>query len=323
MPARPNGSLGNLVLAASALAVLSDSSPGHRSGRESVVMQPTAVVREATAEEKKWETSHCQFKSPVSTRPEWHGPITIIRREGYVLGHGAQTKVPYWVCERLTIQDLRGKLQGRSETEPFNPDPLLPEGARAELADYKNSGYARGHMSPDANRTQNPAKDETYFLSNMVPQWGPFNSGMWSQLEARVRRWACSRGTVWVITGPLWYDPQEADPEKADGHVKFFSIGPGKVAVPTHTFKIVLSKKAAAPPAQESWDALGFVMPNREDFPKGTYLPEYLKSIDWIEAHSGFDFFSDLNDSEETALESMTPWAIWPTNKDCLEKQKD
>jgi len=54
------------------------------------------------------------------------------------------------------------------------PDPLLRAGSRAELSDYKGSGFDRGHMHPAANakKTQQ-MMDETHFLSEYGPQFGP------------------------------------------------------------------------------------------------------------------------------------------------------
>ncbi|MEN6373442.1 MAG: DNA/RNA non-specific endonuclease [Smithella sp.] len=55
--------------------------------------------------------------------------------------------------------------------DKFRPDPDLKEEARAELSDYKKSGYERGHMAPAVDmRWYQKAMVECFFLFNMVPQ---------------------------------------------------------------------------------------------------------------------------------------------------------
>ena len=62
-------------------------------------------------------------------------------------------------------------ITGQSErTENFRPDPAVPSGS-AQLNDYKNSGYDRGHLCPAGDMTFNEqAMSETFYLSNMSPQ---------------------------------------------------------------------------------------------------------------------------------------------------------
>lgn len=168
-------------------------------------------------------------------------------------------------------------------------------------------------MMPDADRTMNRLKEETYFLSNMVPQWGGFNSGVWLKLEKAVRAWACTREQVLVITGPLWYDPNESDPSKADGQVPYSVIGANQVAVPTHLFKIVLSKH----PKTKEWESLAFLFPNQKKYPTSPPLEDYLTTIDWLETQSGFDFFPELPKAEQTELEKTMATEVWEIDDEC------
>ena len=59
--------------------------------------------------------------------------------------HSGQTRTPVFVAERLnrqSIQDARDE----QRTNKFFADARLPRSERAELSDYRGSGYARGHM---------------------------------------------------------------------------------------------------------------------------------------------------------------------------------
>ena len=49
------------------------------------------------------------------------------------------------------------------------------------------------------------AMSESFFISNMAPQVGAgFNRGIWSAPERKMQRWACERGLLYVVTGPLY-----------------------------------------------------------------------------------------------------------------------
>lgn len=70
--------------------------------------------------------------------------------------------------------------------------------------DYTHTGFARGHLAPaeDFSRSQE-AMDSTFITSNVIPQKESINSGSWSQLEKKVRSWACGEENSTVITGPV------------------------------------------------------------------------------------------------------------------------
>jgi DNA/RNA endonuclease G (NUC1) len=45
---------------------------------------------------------------------------------------------------------------------------------------------------------------QSFFLSNMSPQLPAFNRGIWRSLESAVRAWAESKGSIYVVTGPVF-----------------------------------------------------------------------------------------------------------------------
>ena len=118
---------------------------------------------------------HCLSGLPTRDPSFPHGPTRYVARAGYVLEHSSVDRIPLWVAEYIVTDQLTATLP---RSNPFRPDPLLPEGERAELADYRGSGLTRGHMAPNANQTvDDELRRETFFLSNMVPQDGQHNSG--------------------------------------------------------------------------------------------------------------------------------------------------
>jgi len=250
------------------------------------------------AADRKRLEDNCVFGGPKRDKDWDHGKTQTIYRDGYVLEHSAVDKVPLWVCEHVTREELSGDLP---RVNKFKPDPVLPEGERAELGDYRGSGYDRGHMAPAGNQTvDEPLKLETFFLSNMAPQTAALNRNIWAALEGEVRSWAEDDGEVWTITGPMFYDPSEEDASKADGSLSFFTIGSNEVGVPTHCYKIVVRKTDRG----ES-RAVGFVMENqKKQFAKPFKFEKFIESIDVIEERTGLNFLPDLDARTEDQLET-------------------
>ena len=254
----------------------------------------------------------CVFGEPRHAQGWPQGPTVEIIRQGYVLEHSSADKIPRWVCEHLGTENLGGPLK-RPKPEPFKPDPTLPAGSRAELADYKNSHYDRGHQAPSGDETKDQTRqNETYFLANMVPQVGYFNQHAWAQLEDIVRTWAVSRGEAFVITGPMFYDPKEDDPHTASGHFTIKTIGSDHVAVPTHLFKIVVLRGKSG-----QWRSIGIVMKN-QTYPGNVDYGEFIHPIRWIEDRIGINFMPELDKPENAALhkqlEQDVPAGLWPSD---------
>lgn len=283
--------------------------------------QPVAVRRQApftryllqeaalTPEQADWLDDSCPAGAPLLDPAFDHGPTALVAREGYALEHSCQDLVPLWVCERITPEELTGEAKRRDK---FKPDPELEETCRAELADYKRSGFDRGHQAPaDNQRAVQTLKDETFFLSNMAPQVGPrFNQQIWRELEdmANDPVEQGEAGSVFVVTGGFFYDPEEEDPATADGLITVQRIGDARVAVPTHFYKIV----AIEPPdgTEEDWRVVGFVMENRKH--QSPYdFAEFIKPVRWIEQRTGIDFMPDLGPLLGPELEEEPGEPFW------------
>lgn len=111
--------------------------------------------------------------------------------------------------------------------DDFRPDPLLP-GDTDLAADYKGSGFDRGHMTPAASHLceGKEAMQQTFYFSNMAPQYHSLNAGDWKTLETMTRSLALQMDSIHVWAGAL-------------GEVKKI----GKVAVPAMFWKVVHVKK--------------------------------------------------------------------------------
>ena len=216
-------------------------------------------------------------------------------REGYALAEDARLKIPVWVQYELRLEDLK---DGVKRNTKFVADPSIPAGSRAEVSDYKGSGFDQGHMAPaaDMTRSQN-IMDDCFLLSNIAPQVGVgFNRQIWKSLEDDVRGWVKERGPLTIIIGPVF--------EANENTVSYQVIGKDLVAIPTHFFKIIVDANN-----KDNITALAFLMPNKDL--RGHDLSEFLISIDNIQKLTGLDFLSALPADQQEKIESAKATRIW------------
>jgi endonuclease G len=144
--------------------------------------------------------------------------------------HSGVTRTPVFSAERLTPEDVAAAKQIKRK-DRFFADRRLPEAERAELADYKKSGYDKGHMSPDKDQPDETSMEQSFSLANMVPQAKHNNEVVWKGYETALRKYVeRSRDTVYVITGPIF----SKAPERLNS----------RVAIPSQIYKLVYDPTA-------------------------------------------------------------------------------
>lgn len=210
----------------------------------------------------------------------------IINYTGMTVSFNSDYHIPNWVAWELTAEEANGTI---SRSDNFYNDPDIKGCAFPD--DYRRSGYDRGHMAPAGDMKWNSkAMDETFALTNILPQDGSLNRGTWKKIEEKCRARAQRDSALIIVCGPVLTDtPREY-------------IGESRVAVPQRLFKVVLSPWAKTP------QAIGFLMDNAA-VPGG--MQATAVSVDKIEALTGHDFFSSLPDSLETQLESTVNFTRW------------
>lgn len=204
----------------------------------------------------------------------------------YILSYDQRTRCPNWVFEHLTPDSLRDKNADRTSCS-FEEDPSIHAYFRATDADFKGSGFDRGHMAAAGNNLQSWKNlQETFYYTNVAPQVGVgFNRGIWNKLEKYVRSIARRNKNVYVCTGPLFLPRNEADGKR---YVKYEIIGKNHIAVPTHFFKVILIENEAG-----EFELLSFVLPN-EAHSEDTQLKYFLMNVEQIERAAGLLFFDKL-----------------------------
>lgn len=189
-----------------------------------------------------------------------------------------------WVAYYLTSGHTDGPVE---RTDDYRADPLVETGS-AGGDEYRGSGYDRGHLVPAGDmRWSSIAMSESFLMSNIAPQLPGFNRGVWLRLENQVRRWACDRGALHVVAGPVL----EGEMER---------IGPSEVAVPPAFYKVILDA--------ENHEAIAFIILNQSS---GADLLSFALTVDEVEARTGLDFFADLESEEQAEFEGAVCAPCW------------
>lgn len=221
---------------------------------------------------------------PVYTKG--HISETIKQRYSYTVSYNHQMKNPNWVAWTITAKHASGKVQRMD----FMDDDDMPD-PKGYLSDYYNSGYDRGHMCPAGdNKWNEKAMEDCFKITNMCPQDGGLNRGVWNSIEQQCRAWAKKYGKVYVVCGPVYLNKQ---------HRK---IGKNKVVVPEAFFKVVLCMEGTP-------KAIGFICRNQSE--KGKKKTDFVNTVDEVERITGYDFFSKLPDKVEKKVEAHADINEW------------
>ena len=223
-----------------------------------------------------------EIPAPLTDRPE-----QLLKRVGYTVSYNSVLKLPNWVAWHLTMAHTSGFC--KRDGIKFHEDEEVPQ-PRATDADYRRSGYDRGHMCPSGdNKWSCLAQEQSFLLTNVCPQDHQLNAGDWNEMESQCRRWAKRYGDIYIVAGPILFK---------GGHK---TIGRNKVTVPEAFFKVVLCMKGYP-------KAIGFIYRNQPgNRPKG----DYVNSVDQVERLTGIDFFSSLPDAVEREVEATCQLEDW------------
>ena len=186
--------------------------------------------------------------------------------------------------------------------DPFQPDPVLPEAIRASLIDYIGSGYQRGHMLGSADRLNSKeANGQTFYLSNMHPQLGSFNGqGIWFELEDFIRKnydQSTFRDTLYVVKGGTI----------SAGN--YTMVNGGRLACPNYFYMAILAFAKKYAKINGGYYAIAFWMEHKGN--SDDISSKYAITIDELEKRTGIDFFCNLPDDIENAVENHFYLSDW------------
>ena len=234
----------------------------------------------------------CKIHSPYGFAATGRTAVPICR-EAYLVAYDAPVKIPVYVAYTLLPQNALGCFP---RTNAFVPDQSLG-GTGARPDDYAGTGYDKGHAAPDGDLSWTQQVEyESFLMTNMYPQHGSLNRGIWKLLETAVRGWAVQLNQPFTIFVGAVYDG--TDP----------TIGKG-VIVPHGYYKIVINNATG--------QVAGWAFPHTKPYVNlGNDLTKFRMSISQIEKAANVNFAFPANAQE------LTPGQEWPVNYGDLTKAK-
>lgn len=244
---------------------------------------------------------HLPWGSPTSNSTatnEW----LLVQRD-YVIHYDGDLRIPLLTAERIDDEQLKSL----HRTDCFRRDVRIDAPMDSKPADYDEPVFDQGHLAAFANQTRSKASgNNSFVMSNMVPQTCQFNRGIWQILEGIARGWARDRGTMYVISGAIMDRNGDGLRDTDDAAARMTSrSGKIRVAIPTSFYKII-----AAVHEDGSLETLTIVMPHNQANPQGDeaveYLSSHVTSITDIEQRTGLELFP----AAPVINERASLWAI-------------
>lgn len=254
----------------------------------SFTSSPKAVVTAERVIENKQETQN-RF-SLSDALPSSTEKLELLDHKYYVVGYNKKHKQAAFVAYLLTAEMVNENDNVSRKGVGFKKDYLLSDNY-ATKQDYTNSGYVRGHLCPSKDMCWSFASmKETFYMSNVSPQYQGFNDGLWKKLEGSVRKWAVENDSILVLCGPVLSS-------------KKGEIGENKVSVCSKFYKIVVDI------SYPTYKMIAFIMDNTNI--KGNIF-RYCCNEREVERITGLDFFPSQDGNPlMDSLETVTDINLW------------
>ena len=276
-------------------------------------------------DDKDWSerlvARHLPFGRHINGHAAEGGPTNevMLVNTGYITLHDGDLRTALWTAHELTGEDVRGgACKGRVEC--FRKDIRLAcEGHSAveedydEPKDYGGSSVAMGHMASDRDLRDDVTEQlNSYVMSNMSPQYGGFNGGVWLRLEELGRAWAEQFGTVFITSGAV-FDWDEDSARDKDENVERIpkEDGTGRVGIPSHFYKVFLRKNEDS----GKWFSISFLLKHRPGGSGGRAkerLKDAIKSLKEIGERAEIDLHPDLHRELVDQSRDWTGWGYAP-----------
>ncbi|HEX8733999.1 MAG TPA: DNA/RNA non-specific endonuclease [Pyrinomonadaceae bacterium] len=215
----------------------------------------------------------------------------LMEKNQYVLSYARDNGTPNWVSWHLDSSWLGTT----PRQDDFRGDSTLPSGwYKVVSTSYTGSGYDRGHMCPSADRTLTVADNSsTFLMTNMVPQTADNNRITWEGLEEYARNLVTTNGSeLYIISGTY-------------GNAG--TINSGHIVVPTYTWKVIIVLSSGTNDVSRvtsSTRTIAVWVPNQTGI--NSDWKTYRVSVDYVELMTGYDFFTNVTDATEAAIEAVT-----------------
>ncbi|KQP88870.1 DNA/RNA non-specific endonuclease [Methylobacterium sp. Leaf117] len=224
------------------------------------------LASHGTANARDCSTLFAEGRRPEITNVKLDQRLVPLCYDAFAVLHSGVARTPLYAAERLTREGVSAA-RGIDRIDAFHDEDALPPDDRALLEDYVRSGFDRGHMAPAGDMPTEAAQAQSFSLANVVPQDRAVNRGLWAAIEESVRRLSTRRGTLFVVTGPVY----------SGGSVRAIN---GRVLVPTQLFKALYDPATG--------EAGAYLVPNADD------ASWRAVSLDFLRQETGLDVFPTL-----------------------------
>ena len=216
----------------------------------------------------------------------YHHPMTVDGKKtrNYSYYYDYSARIAVWVAYPLNSVLIGGT---GKRSNAWAVDPLMPVSDQAVITsgNYRGLyGMNRGHQIPSADRYRPVANKETFYGTNMTPQLGSFNSGVWAKLEDRVRAWAKACDTLYVVTGCV-IEPRYGVASDNNGK---------SVVSPGAYYKAVLRYNPSGTFGHAGYNACAIYLEHNADNANRAVNSSMAMSIRELERITGVDFFVNL-----------------------------
>lgn len=225
----------------------------------------------------------------------------LVQRD-YVTYYDGDLRIPLFTAERVD----ENRLKQLHRTDCFRRDVRINAPMDSKPSDYSEPIFDQGHLAAFANQTSSKvAGNNSFVMSNMVPQTCQFNRGIWQIFEGIIRGWARDKKRIYIISGSILDRDNDGIRDADDVAARMRSRNKrSRVAIPTSFYKIL-----AAAGSDGSVETLTVLMPHNQANPTGNdaveYLINHITSISDIEHRTGLDFFPASPAINERA-------SLWP-----------
>jgi DNA/RNA endonuclease G (NUC1) len=221
----------------------------------------------------------------------------LMPKPQYALSYNCERGTPNWTSWHLDSTWLGST----SRQDDFRADTTVPSGCyQVQGSDYSGSGFDRGHMTPSADRTSSVTDNSaTFLMTNMIPQAPDNNQGPWAVLEGYARTLVSQGNEVYIISGGVGTGGTGSNGAAT-------TIAGGNVTVPAQTWKVIMVLPIGdndVSRVNESTRTFAVIMPNRQGIRTDDWR-KYIATVDQVEALTGYDFFSNVNDPVEAVIEA-------------------
>lgn len=190
--------------------------------------------------------------------------------------------VAHWVAYPLN----KALIGTGNRTDLWAYDPQLTTAEQPTLFSAYKGGYDRGHQIPSADRLSYADNVKTFYFTNMTPQLNSLNGQIWAAAESKVRGWASSCDTLYVVTGCV-----------VKGSSKKAYDNNGKaVTVPVAYYKAVLRYVKNGTLGYSGYMGLAMYFEHKAYSQSNitSSMTDIVMSIDALEAKIGVDLFPNL-----------------------------